>query len=66
MSTLYKPRPERWPQFSLRGLLVALTLAVLSMPWAVTKYREWREPPFPHFPSDVILNIPYRQATMSR
>ena len=29
MTTLYHPRPERWPQFTLRGLLFAVTLTGL-------------------------------------
>ena len=27
--TLYHPRPERWPQFTLKGLLIGVTLAAL-------------------------------------
>jgi hypothetical protein len=27
--TLYHPRPERWPQFTLRGLLIATTLSAI-------------------------------------
>jgi hypothetical protein len=38
----YHPRPERWPQVSLRGLLVVVTLSALVMPWAVAEYRAWR------------------------
>ena len=40
--TLYHPRPERWPQFSLRGLLVAVTLAALVTAWGVAEYRKWQ------------------------
>jgi len=40
---LYKPRPERWPQFTLRGLFFATTLAALLAPWAIAQYREWAE-----------------------
>jgi hypothetical protein len=40
--TLYQPRPERWPQFTLRGLFVVVTLAALLMPWAVAEYRAWQ------------------------
>jgi hypothetical protein len=29
MTTLYKPRPERWPQFSLRTLFVLVTILSL-------------------------------------
>src|SRR5260370_1056647 len=49
MTGLYKPRPERWPQFSLRGLLLVLMLAaVLSatvLPRAIAAIREWMRPP---------------------
>jgi pilus assembly protein TadC len=40
-SPLYRPRPERWPQFRLRGLFVVVTLTALLMPWAVAEYRAW-------------------------
>jgi len=36
---LYHPRPERWPQFTLRGLLVATVLVALLMPQLVAEYR---------------------------
>ena len=39
---LYHPRPERWPQFTLKGLLIAFALAALLMPWTCTQYRYWR------------------------
>ena len=39
MSDLYLPRPERWPQFSLRGLLIITALAAISLPWTVDEYR---------------------------
>ena len=39
---LYEPRPERWPQFSLRGLLIVVTLAALLAQWAANKYQEWQ------------------------
>ena len=38
---LYHPRPERWPQFTLRGLLVTVTLAALLMPCTIAEYRAW-------------------------
>ena len=48
MTALYHPRPERWPQVSLRGLLTALTLAcVLAatiLPDAIAAFREWSAP----------------------
>ena len=51
MTPLYYSRPERWPQVSLRGLLVIVTLAALLMPWAMAEYkalkereRMWRKP----------------------
>ena len=43
MTPLYHPRPERWPQFSLRRLLIATTLTALLLPWAVAEYRAWIE-----------------------
>ena len=43
MTPLYHPRPDRWAQFSLRGLLIAVTLAALLMPWAITEYRAWQQ-----------------------
>jgi hypothetical protein len=43
VSILYHPRPERWPQVSLRGLLVIVTLAALLTPWAIAEYRAWNE-----------------------
>ena len=33
MTPLYHPRPERWPQVSLRGLFMATALACLPMGW---------------------------------
>jgi len=48
MTPFYHPRPERWPQFSLRGLFFATTLAaVLSgtvLPEAVEAIRAWANP----------------------
>src|ERR1051325_8745572 len=42
---LYHPRPERWPQFSLRGLLavtaIAGVLAATVLPQAISAYQEW-------------------------
>lgn len=40
-TTLYHPRPERWPQFTLRGLLIAVTLTALLMPQLLAEYRRW-------------------------
>ena len=42
MTSLYHSRPERWPQFTLRGLFVVVTLAALLMPWAASEYRWWK------------------------
>jgi len=39
MTALDKPRPERWPQFSLKGFFVLVTMAALLLPWVVAKYR---------------------------
>ena len=45
--TLYHPRPERWPQFSLWGLLIVVTLAALLMPWVIVECQRarlrWRD-----------------------
>src|SRR4051812_7921032 len=35
MTALYHPRPNRWPQVSLRGLLTVVTLAALLTPLAI-------------------------------
>jgi len=43
MNALYHPRPERWPQWSLKGLLIAVTLAALLVPWVVDAWLH--EPP---------------------
>jgi len=49
MTPLYHPRPERWPQVSLRGLMIMVTLsAILAatvLPQAVAAFLEWRNPP---------------------
>jgi hypothetical protein len=43
MTTLYHPRPERWPQVSCKGLLVLTTLScVLSASVLPGAYRAWR------------------------
>ena len=36
---IYLPRPERWPQFSVRGLLILIALSAAVMPWALFKYQ---------------------------
>jgi len=41
--TLYHPRPERWPQFTVKGLLIAVTLAALLMPCLVAAHRNQRQ-----------------------
>jgi hypothetical protein len=47
--TLYHPRPDRWPQVSLKGLLVLMTvtcvLAATALPGAVRAYLAWKHPP---------------------
>ena len=43
MTSLYHPRPERWPQFSLRGLLVVILLAAILMAKAATNFRRWQD-----------------------
>jgi len=45
MTTLYHPRPERWPQYTLRGLLVVLTLAGLLIPVVRIEYLAWQKQP---------------------
>jgi hypothetical protein len=42
VTTLYHPRRERWPQFTLRGLLVVVTLTALLMPWVKAQHQHWR------------------------
>jgi len=39
--TLYHPRPERWPQFTLRGLFIAVTLVAFLTPQIPVVYRSW-------------------------
>ena len=39
MTLLYHSRPERWPQFTLNGLLIGVTLSALLVPWALSEYR---------------------------
>ena len=31
--TLYHPRPERWPQVSLKGLFVLVTMLCVFLGW---------------------------------
>jgi hypothetical protein len=49
ISTLYHPRPERWPQFTLRDLfiltLLSAVLAATVLPGAVEAYCDWRDGP---------------------
>ena len=52
MPALYHPRPERWPQWSLRGLLIAVTLAALLTPVVRIEYLAWQKRP------RMITNIP--------
>src|SRR5947209_5424535 len=40
---LYKPRPERWPQFSLRGLMVIVTLLCFWLGMQVKWIRDRHE-----------------------
>jgi len=42
MTILYHPRPERWPQFTLRGLLIAVTVSAMLLPWVMAEYRAWQ------------------------
>src|ERR1051325_4630494 len=47
MTTLYHPRPERWPRFTLRGLFVVVTLVSvwlgMQLKWARDRRvgRQW-------------------------
>ena len=31
---IYLPRPDRWPQFSVLGLLILIALSAAVLPWA--------------------------------
>src|SRR5688500_10561911 len=46
MSTTPNPPPRRWPRFSLRGLLVTISLAAIGLAtlsnWIAAKHREER------------------------
>ena len=42
MPPIYHPRPERWPQVSLRGLLIVTALVALLMPKLAAEYRGWK------------------------
>ena len=54
MTNLYKPRPERWPQVSLRGLLVLTAVAAILLPSAIATYRAWwnSQTPSPYYVLD--------------
>ena len=39
---LYKPRPEKWPQFTVGGLFALLTICVLLLPCIVVAYQDWQ------------------------
>ena len=36
---LYHPRPERWPQFTLRGLLIGLTVLGVLLGWTSAQMK---------------------------
>ena len=40
MTTLYKPRPERWPQLSLKGFFVLVTVLGGVLGWLSVKARD--------------------------
>jgi hypothetical protein len=57
MNMLYKPRPERWPQFTLRGLFVLVTILGVFLGWLGVQVKwikdrreaiEWVENQGPH------------------
>ena len=58
MNDLYLPRPERWPQFSLRGMLVVMTLVALGMPSTIAAYRRWHARPTVPASRMLMINIP--------
>jgi hypothetical protein len=39
MTALYKPRPEHWPQLSLRGLFVLVTLLGVVLGWIAVQLK---------------------------
>lgn len=48
MEHLYKRRPDRWPQMSLKGLLVVVTLSALATAWGAAEHKRheralWKE-----------------------
>ena len=42
MEQLYKPRPDKWPPFTLRRMLVIVTVIALSTLWATAIYQDWK------------------------
>ena len=40
---IYLPRPEKWPQFSVRGLLIMMTLLGVGLGWLGTQLKWLRE-----------------------
>ena len=61
MTALYHPRPERWPQFTLRGLMIAMVLAaVLSatvLPQAIRAYRAANRVPGTQADFDQLIDL---------
>jgi len=66
MTPPYHPRPERWPQVSLKGLLIGVTLVGILTPYARWEYgrcqarqrsrtlpRQWN---FGGIPIDIDIN----------
>src|SRR5262245_31255232 len=39
MKKLYKPRPDRWPRFSLRSVFALVTVLALFLGWSTTQLR---------------------------
>jgi len=62
MTSFYHSRPERWPQFTLKGLLIATTVAAVLSATALPVAIDWLNapPPSPYYQMDggLILDPP--------
>jgi len=45
MNPLFQPRPEHWPRFTLKGLLIVVALSALATFWGIREYNrhQWTE-----------------------